>query len=165
MIATMGDFTSTATSVGKTGLAKTGVSPLSAVAISVATYQPTIGPGERVQMTDRGLAIVNASPSLKRQADSIADPDVRRGFYLAIGTLSGREFKPDAMRATLSAKNQQGFDAGMVAFKSPVAVTGSGAPTSSASESTGPSRTVIIGAVAVVALGAAAAVAYKMRKR
>ena len=161
MIATMGDFTSTAATVGR---AKAGTSPLSSVAISVATYQPQIGPGERVQMTDRGIAIVNASPTLKRHADGISDPDVRRGFYIAVGTLSGREFKPDAMRATLNAKSQQGFDAGVAAFKAPaIAVTGSGAPTSSATEG-GPSQTIIIGAVAVVALGAAAVI-YTMRKK
>lgn len=160
MIATIGDFTSTA---GKIGRSSSGMSPLSTVAISVASYQPQIGAGDRVQMTDRGRAIVDASPSLKRFADGIADADVRRGFYLAIGTLSGREFRPEAMRATLSAKNQQGFDAGVAAFRRPVAVTGSGAPTTSADETPGPSRAIVIGAVAAVALGAAAFV--HMRKK
>ena len=169
MIATMGDFTSTAASVGRTKTAAT-VNPLSKVAVSVSSFAPApIGPGDRVEMAKRGEAIVASDPKLRAQkapfpGDAMTGGGTTgRGFLIAVGTLSGREYKPEAMRQALGATEQVGFDAGVASFRAPsIAVTGSGAP-SGGEASSGPSRTTI--AIVAVGIAAAAAVAYKLTRK
>lgn len=123
--------------------------------------------GDRVEMAKRGASIVGSSPSLtNRKAPFPGNWDqggtMGRGFLIAIGTLSGLEFKPDAMRQTLSAIEQSGFDAGVAAFKSPALTQSVNAPSP---DGGGSSKTPIIVGAAVVGLAAVAAVAWKMKKK
>lgn len=173
----MGDFTSVASSVGRTKTAAT-LNPLSKTAISVIATPP-IGAGDRVLMTDRGEAITSADPKLRTflaRLTASGDPGdfattsgkkfgpMARGFYIAVGTLSGLEYKPAAMRATLDAAQQRGFDEGVSAMNAPAfAVTGSGNPNAAAASS-GHSG-LVIGGVAIVGLAAVGAIVWKLRKR
>ncbi len=164
----IGDFTSTATKLATTGLGSGGLSNLSKTAIAVLP-PPQVTAGDRVMMAQRGASVLASRAGLA--AAKAAYPGganeggtTGRGFLIALGTLSGREFSPAAMRQTLSQIEQTGFDAGAAAFKAPdFALTQAGNPTASSSEpmTTGKKAAIAAAVVGVAALGA---ILYKRRK-
>lgn len=164
----IGDFTSTATSLATTGLGSKGLSNLSKTAIAVLP-PPAIGAGDRVMMAQRGASVVASKPSLAAAkasfpGDASQGGTTGRGFLIAVGTLSGREFSATAMRQTLSQIEQTGFDAGAAAFRAPsFALTQAGNPNAGATEpmSTGKKAAIAAAVVGVAALGA---ILYKRRK-
>ena len=161
---TMGEFTSTASSVGRVK----GLDPLSKTAIAVLA-PPTIGPGERVDTAILGEQIVAKDPKL--QAFKAQHPgDARtgggttgRGFLIAVGTVNGRQFKPAAMRQALSQIEQVGFDAGIVAMNAPASITASVSP--GGGESSSSSSGYVVAGAAIVGLAAVGAVIYKLRNK
>lgn len=110
----IGEFTSTAASVGRTKApAIVATSPGSFAAMNDAQ----IDPGWRVEMARKGSEIAR-NPRFAAAAQQFAtDADGLRGFAIAIGTLSTGRFSAAGMRATLNAGSQRGFDAGVSVFR------------------------------------------------
>lgn len=161
----IGEFTSTATSVGRTkagvGLATTAQNAGSFAAMRDAS----IDAGQRVRMRDRGASVIANNPQLQPLYARMPDDVQRNGFRLAVGTLASGEFSEAGMRNSLSTTSGEriGFDAGVAAFTGrPSAFTQSTAPASSGEADGGVPRVAIIGGAALV-VGVAAF--FVLRKR
>lgn len=158
----IGEFTSTATSVGRTkvgvGLATTAQNAGSFSAMRDAS----IDPGNRVRMRDRGASVIAANQNLQPLYARMQDDVQRNGFRLAVGTLASGEYTEAGMRKTISPQEAVGFDAGVTAFTGRASLTQSTAPAASSGDDGGVPRVAIIGGAALV-VGVAAF--FVLRKR